>query len=162
MRFRDIPPLEFFSKAGAHRHDHGHIGLANYWQRAMSRRQFTRAAASAAAFGATLGSGLSLPGLASPHHSLEPKPIPGGTPSLGGGFHVFGPGLLDPADAEPASITDFNGFIGLAFISGMVTQTNKKTNEVRTLPFVNSDMRFMKGVFRGTDGLTRHGAFAFV
>jgi|SRR5262245_23245799 len=159
MNFRDIPPWEFVSKAGAHRHDHGHPGHANFWQRAMSRRQFTRTAASAAAFGAALGSGL---GLVSARQSHEPKPIPGGTPLLGGGFHVFGPGLIDPADAEPSSITDFNGFIGLAFISGMVTRTNRKTNEVRTLPFVNSDMRFMKGVFKDADGRTRHGAFAFV
>jgi hypothetical protein len=128
----------------------------------MSRRQFTRTAAGAAAFGAVLGSGLSWPGLALTRQSHEPKPIPGGTPVLGGAFHVFGPGLLDPADAEPSSITDFNGFIGLAFISGMVTRTNTKTGEVRTLPFVNSDMRFMKGVFKGTDGRTHQGAFAFV
>jgi hypothetical protein len=75
---------------------------------------------------------------------------------------VFGPGIIDPPDAEPSSITDFNGFIGLAFINGTVTRTNTVTNEVRTLPFVNSDMRFMKGVFKGTDGRTHHGAFAFV
>jgi hypothetical protein len=162
MNFRDIPPWEFISKTGAHRHDHGHTGHAHFWQRAMSRRQFTRTAAGAAAFGAVLGSGLSWPGLASAYQSHEPKPIPGGTPVLGGAFHVFGPGLIDPADAEPSSITDFNGFIGLAFISGMVTRTNTKTGEVRTLPFVNSDMRFMKGVFKGTDGRTHQGAFAFV
>ena len=30
------------------------------------------------------------------------------------------------------------------------------------LPFVNSDMRFMQGVFRGTDGKVHQGAFAFV
>src|SRR5438046_657281 len=40
---------------------------------------------------------------------IEPVPIPGGTPLLGGKFHVFGPGAkdFDPADAEPATITDF-------------------------------------------------------
>jgi len=162
MNFRDIPPWEFVSKAGAHRHDHGHPGHANFWQRAMSRRQFTRAAASAAAFGAALGSGLSLPGLVSARQSFEPKPIPGGTPFLVAAFHLFGPGLIDPADAEPSSITDFNGFVGLAFISGTVTRTNTKTGEVRTLPYVNNDMRFMKGVFKGTDGRTHKGAFAFV
>jgi len=162
MNFRDIPPWEFVRKAGAHRHDHGHTGHAHFRQHAMSRRQFTRTAAGAAAFGAVLGSGLSWPGLASASQSHEPKPIPGGTPVLGGAFHVFGPGLIDPANAEPSSITDFNGFIGLAFISGTVTQTNTKTNEARTLPFVNSDMRFMKGVFKGTDGRTHQGAFAFV
>ena len=75
---------------------------------------------------------------------------------------MFGPGLFDPIDAEPSTITDFNGFVGLAFISGTVTRTNTKTGEVRTLPFVNSDMRFMDGVFQGTDGRTHQGAFAFV
>ena len=75
---------------------------------------------------------------------------------------MFGPGTIDPADAEPSSITDFNGFVGIAFISGTVTRTNVKTGEVRTLPFLQSDMRFMKGDFRGTDGKVHQGTFAFV
>jgi hypothetical protein len=128
----------------------------------MSRREFARTAAGAAMIGGAFGAGLWRPGLAEAHGSREPKPIPGGTPLLGGLFHVFGPGIIDPPDAEPSSITDFNGFIGLAFINGTVTRTNTVTNEVRTLPFVNSDMRFMKGVFKGTDGRTHQGAFAFV
>lgn len=82
--------------------------------------------------------------------------------SPGRTLSLFGPGLIDPIDAEPSTITDFNGFVGLAYISGMVTRTNTATGEERTLPFVNSDMRFMKGVFRGTDGRMHHGAFAFV
>jgi hypothetical protein len=162
MNFRDIPRWELVSKAVAHRHNHGHSGHAHFRQPVMSRRQFTRTAVGAAAFGAALGSGLSWPALASAYHSPEPKPIPGGTPTLGGVFHVFAPGVIDPADAEPSTITDFNGFIGLAFINGTVTRTNTVTGEVRTLPFVDSDMRFMKGVFKGTDGRTHHGAFAFV
>ena len=76
--------------------------------------------------------------------------------------HVFGPATIDPADAEPATITDFNGFVGLAYISGTVTQTNTATGEVLTLPFVDSDMRFMTGVFRDTDGKLQQGAFALV
>jgi hypothetical protein len=44
----------------------------------------------------------------------------------------------------------------------MVTQTNTKTGAVERFPFVNSDMRFMQGVFRGTDGKVHQGAFAFV
>ena len=162
MNFRDIPPWEFVSKAVAHRHNHGHSGHTHFWQRAMSRRQFTRTAACAAALGASLGSGFSLPGLVSAQEAHEPKPIPGGTPLLGGAFHVFGPGVLDPPGAEPSTITDFNGFVGIAFISGTVTRTNTVTGEVRALPFVNSDMRFMKGVFKGTDGRIHQGAFAFV
>jgi hypothetical protein len=99
--------------------------------------------------------------------SREPVPITGGSPVLGGGFHVFAPGPgagvgIDPIDAEPSTITDFNGSLGLAYISGQVTETHTATGKVRTLPFVNSDMRFMKGVFRGTDGRTFEGAFALV
>jgi hypothetical protein len=58
---------------------------------------------------------------------------------------------FDPIDAEPAAITNFNGGVGLAYISGMVTQTNVKTGEKLRFPFVDSDMRFMKGEFQGTD-----------
>src|SRR5205814_70400 len=64
--------------------------------------------------------------------------------------------------SEPVTITNLNAFVGLAYVSGMVTQTNTKTGEVVRLPFVNSDMRFMQGVFRGTDGKIHPGAFAFV
>lgn len=112
--------------------------------------------------GATVGAGLWQPRLARAQDTHAPVHIPGGTPVLGGGFHVFGPGTIDPVDAEPSSITDFNGFVGIAFISGTVTRTNTKTGEVRTLPFVNSDMRFMQGLFRGTDGQMHQGAFGFV
>jgi len=94
--------------------------------------------------------------------SFAPVPIPGGTPALGGAYHVFGPAAFDPIDAEPATITNLNAKVGLAYVSGMVTQTNIKTGDVIRLPFVNSDMRFMQGVFRGTDGKVHQGAFAFV
>ena len=128
----------------------------------MSRRQFARTTAGAAVVGATLGSGLWRPRAAEAKGSFQPIPIPGGSPVLGGDFHFFGPAAIDPIDAEPATITDFNGFFGLAYISGTVTRTNTATGEVLTLPFVDSDMRFMKGVFRGTDGQIHQGAFALV
>lgn len=167
MNIRDIRAEEFALRASAYRHAHNHN--AHFWPRAMSRRQFARTA-SAVVVGAALGAGLWRPGLAEakkgPRESHEPIPIPGGTPVLGGSFHVFAPGPagigLDPIDAEPATITDFNGFLGLAYISGQVTQTNTATGEALTLPFVNSDMRFMKGIFRGTDDRTHQGAFALV
>ena len=126
----------------------------------ISRRQFARTAAGSA-FAATVGSRLWTP---SPVEaaSFAPVPIPGGTPALGGAYHVFGPAAFDPIDAEPATITNLNAKVGLAYVSGMATQTNTKTGEVLRLPFVNSDMRFMQGVFRGTDGKVHPGAFAFV
>jgi hypothetical protein len=133
----------------------------------MSRRQFlkrTGAVLLGATLGTALGSKIWPVSLASAHNNHEPVHIPGGTPLLGGGFHLFGPGFpnFDPPDAEPASITDFNGFIGLTYANGMVTRTNTQTGEVRRLPFFGSDMRFMKGIFRGTDGEIHNGAFAFV
>ena len=162
MNIRDIPNSVVAIKAGVHRHNHSHPRHAHVWQHAMSRRQFIRTAAITAGVGAALGADLWRPRLTRAHKAHEPVPIPGGTPLLGGNFHFFGPGLIDPIDAEPSTITDFNGFVGLAFISGTVTRTNVATGEVRRLPFVNNDMRFMKGVFRGTDERMHRGAFAFV
>ena len=126
----------------------------------VSRRQFARAAAGGA-FAAALGSRLWTPSLVEAA-SFAPVPIPGGSPALGGAYHVFGPAAFDPIDAEPVTITNLDAFVGLAYVNGMVTQTNTKTGEVVRLPFVNSDMRFMQGVFRGTDGKVHRGAFAFV
>lgn len=133
----------------------------------MTRRQFlkrTGAVLLGATLGTALGSKIWPLHLAAAHNDHEPVHIPGGSPLLGGGFHVFGPGFpdFDPADAEPATITDFNGFVGLTYIDGMVTRTNTRTGEVRRLPFLGTDMRFMKGVFRGTDGQIHNGAFAFI
>ena len=153
---------DLVSKVGAHRLGNSQAGAPAFGPRALSRRQFMRTAGGAAAVGAALGYGLCRPGPAAARPGPEPVPIPGGTPLLGGAYHVFGPGLIDPVDAEPSSITDFNGFVGLAFISGTVRRTNQVTGQVRTLPFVDSDMRFMKGLYRGTDGRLHRGGFAFI
>ncbi len=110
----------------------------------VSRRHFARTAAGSA-LAAAVASRLWTPSLVQAA-SFAPVPIPGGTPALGGAYHLFGPAAFDPIDAE----------------LGMVTQTNTKTGEVVRLPFLNSDMRFMQGVFRGTDGKVHPGAFAFV
>jgi hypothetical protein len=128
----------------------------------LSRRQFTRAAAGTAVVGATLGSSFGTPALAGPKRAFAPVPIPGGSPFLGGAYHVFGPAAFDPIDAEPATINNFNGFVGLAYVSGMVTQTNTTTGQTARYPFVDSDMRFMQGDFRGTDGLIHQATFGFI
>ena len=127
-----------------------------------TRRQFARTIAGTALFSGALGSGLFKAGLADAFTSFAPVPIPRGTPVLGGFYHVFGPGSIDPADAEPSTITNMNGFVGLASISGMVTQTNVKTGETRRYPFLNSDMRFMQGDFLGTDGHVHQGTWSLV
>ena len=138
------------------------VGAAHQCQPSMTRRQFARAAAGTAVLGGALGSGLFKPGLADTRASFAPVPIPGGSPFLGGSFHVFGPNSIDPIDAEPITIANLDGSVGLAYISGMVTQTNTQTGETLRLPFTNSDMRFMQGVFRGADGRIHDGTFALV
>jgi hypothetical protein len=130
----------------------------------VSRRQFVRTAAGAMAAGAALGHAVWPRSVQAAKAAGEPLPIPGGTPVLGGGFHVYGPGApgLDPVSAEPSTITDFNGVVGLAYISGTVKRTNNSTGEIAELPFLGSDMRFMQGVLRGADGRVRRGTFGFV
>jgi len=155
MNIRNVPKWGLASKSGAR-------------MRApisMTRRQFAKRVAGAAAVGASLGAGWWSPAMAFSPDSSAPVPIPGGTPALGGGFHIFGPtpdGSFDPIDAEPATIADFNGFVGLAYLDVLVTRTNQATGEVLRLPSVSSDMRFMRGDYRGVDGKMHHGAFALV
>lgn len=144
----------------------------------LSRRQFVGSTAGSLAAAAGLGSLLAACGRAddglltspiSPRLALAkaagqaaPVPIPGGTPALGGAFHVWAPAAVDSVDAEPATITDFNGFVGLAYINGVVTQRNRTTGEAVQLPFLESDMRFISGVYRGEDGRVRRGTFGFI
>ena len=135
--------------------------------RSLSRREFVRRAGGAVAAGAAVGGGLLRSPLlfASPRSNADPLPIPGGSPALGGGFHVYGPtpdGSFDPIDAEPATITNFNGVVALAYISGTVSRTQIGSNVQVELPFIASDMRFMQGVYRGVYGKPRQGTFGFI
>jgi hypothetical protein len=163
MNLRAISDWEATSRTT----DHGSSNstLDHQLRTPVSRRNFVRTVAGTAALGTTLGSGPQIPERARSRWSFAPVPIPGGTPTLGGFYHLFGPSPAaggDPIDAEPATITNFDGFVGLAYISGNVTRTNTETGEQELLPFVDADMRFMQGLFRGTDGLIHKGAFAFV
>jgi hypothetical protein len=160
MNMHNIQSEEFVRRARAYRQARAGPASAQRGGYSMSRRQFLRAAGTAM-LGLSLAPQFMRPGAAAAASSA-PVPIPGGTPVLGGGFHVFAPGAFDPADAEPATITDFDGFLGLTYVSGIVTQTNTVTGEVRTLPYIGSDMRFMKGAYRGQDGQIHKGAFGLV
>jgi hypothetical protein len=142
----------------AHQHLHPH---------ALSRRRLFQLAAGTAAASTVLAPRLLQPVVATARQGDgTPKPIPGGSAKIAGAFgtpyHVYGPGAIDPSDAEPATITDFNGTVGLAYPSGMVTRINTQTGEVARKPFNDADMRFMSGVYRGTDGNTHQGTFVFI
>jgi hypothetical protein len=115
--------------------------------------------AGALAAGAMIGRQLFQPEVAYAAGS-DPIPVPG-SPFLAP-FHVWAPIVVDSIDAEPASITDFNGVVGITYVSGMVTRTDHSTGVVQHLPFADADMRFMQGVYRGVDGKPRQGTFGFV
>ena len=66
----------------------------------------------------------------------------------------FGAGL------DPSSITDFNGFVGVADVQGTGTATNPD-GSTETLLY-DTDMRFMTGTYRGKDGQVYKGTFGFV
>ena len=111
----------------------------------------------AAAGGGVLGASL-IPSVAlgAKASNAAPKPTLN-TTNVGGvdfGFDFFGPGV------DPTSITDFNGFIGVADVQGTGTATNPDGSK-ETLLF-DTDMRFMSGVYVGVDGAVHKGAFGFV
>jgi len=124
-------------------------GHEHFWDRAMSRRQFLGVAAGAG--GAVAMSSL-MPALAeaAAPGPGTPRPIPG-TVAPGAPFHIVLPG----PGAEPSTITDFNGFGGIVDIEGTGVGTGSN------LTF-GADMRFMTGIFRGTDGRVHKGTFGFV
>jgi hypothetical protein len=131
------------------------MGHAHFWQRALSRRQFILAGAGGTAAATLLSSRLWMPQLASAarYAPVAPKPIPL-TLAPGLPFHVQ---LLGPGH-EPSTITDFNGFIGVADVQGTGTGTGPGAG---TLLF-DTDMRFMSGEYIGVDGKHHYGTFGFV
>ncbi len=65
--------------------------------------------------------------------------------------------MLPPAVGfEMSTITDFNGVVGAAEIQGAA-----KGSDGTTYSF-DADMRFMQGLYVGTDGRLRRGSFGFV
>src|SRR5437870_3064381 len=134
------------SPLSRHRHPH---------HAAVSRRRFIGGTASA--IGTVLGASILRPGAAlAKTQNAAPNPIPGGTEVGGQLFHFlfFGQGL------EPASITDFNGFVGVADVQGTGTATNPD-GSTETLLY-DTDIRFMKGVYVGKDGAVHKGTFGFI
>jgi hypothetical protein len=130
---------------------HEHSG-----RNALSRRGFINGAGVAAA--ALAGAGVLSPArmLAAKPVNATPRPIPNGMTIGGTLFHVF---FFGPSQ-EPATITDFNGFVGVAEVQGTGTGTNPD-GSTETLLF-DTDMRFMKGVYVGQDGAVHKGTFGFV
>ena len=142
----------------------------------LSRRAFVaRAAATSGAL--FLGSSIpaklraqeeGLPGLCD-----FPVPIPHINVPPPGGAHFYfqgpvsgAPAPTDPSGAHPEGrapsvIFNFKGFVGEGDFNLSGTGTDLTTGQTAPYTF-HTDMRFMDGVFVGTDGVQRTGAFAFV
>ena len=143
---------------GSSRCHAGHRHPISGW----SRRRFLRTAAGATAFGAVGGTAVlgKAAQAAGPGIGLA-MPIPATLDLLGADFHVQAPPLTG-IDTDPATVNDFQGAAGIAFISGTVERTDRRTGATRVLPYLFNDMRFMQGVFRGRDGHERNATFAFI
>jgi hypothetical protein len=102
-----------------------------------------------------------------------PVPIPHINTPPPGGAHFYFPGPVsgapaatDPSGAhpegrDPSPIFNFKGFIGVADLNLTGTGTDLEANA--SVPYnFHTDMRFMHGVFVGTDLIERKGSFAFV
>jgi hypothetical protein len=136
---------------------HRHVGHAHFWERALSRGQFLRTAAGVG--GAALSSGLWMPSLAQAAKPVPaaPNPIPGTTVFIPGtpAFHVNAPG----PGVEVATITDFNGIVGVAHVTG--TGMGMDASGMSALTF-DADMRFQQGLYRGVDGHNYQATFGFI
>jgi hypothetical protein len=142
------------------------MSLRNHWRRwirpAIVRRSRTRPKRPATRLALELLEDRSVP-------SASPVPIPGllfpivGNPFGGPDIHADMPGPADnttpsfpTVGGEPSTITNFNGFIGVAHVQG--TGTDNSGNAL----FWDADLRFMSGVYKASDGSTQRGTFAFM
>ena len=118
-----------------------------------SRRQFLAAGAGrgAAGFLGTQVAGAA-PALAAPQAGA-PRPIPGGIQPFGPGTEVFH--VFLPDTGEPITITDFNGFAGVAHIQGVGAGASAD------LTF-DVDDRFMTGEYIALNGRHFNATFGFL
>ena len=135
----------------------GSESSSHYARHGFSRRAFIGGAA-AVATGASLGTGVQWPaaGSATALSNAAPRPTPNTTTINGVSFHFvsFGPGV------DPSSITDFKGSVGVADVRGKGT-AEYPDGRTETL-LIDTDMRFMQGVYVGQDGAVHNGTFGFV
>jgi hypothetical protein len=140
MRISD--PSTFARLAIPHAHTHG-----------VSRRQLLKV-------GAATSAALAMTGMLAPLRAAAAAPGAGIPVPVAPNPDLFELRVYEVAvGSEPSTITDFNGASGGALVSGTGTGMTGGTSE--SLIF-DTDMRFMQGVFRGTDGRMHQGAFTLI
>jgi hypothetical protein len=133
------------------------------WHARMSRRKFLGAAVGASVIGGALGSGLLRPVSASAAPGVgNVLPIPTTLTAFGVDIHVQAPPFTG-VDTDPATVWNFQGSSGIAFMDTTATQTHRRTGLVQEdLDSHMNHMTFMQGVYRGRDGHVRDGTFSLV
>ena len=108
--------------------------------------------------------------------SVAPLPIPGGDiipcpcagkPSGSLLIHTFSPGPgFDGQDAEPNTITNFNGFFAQVYMGGHATDSAGGPPSCSGAPGctwdVDVDTRVFQGEYVGANGVHAHGTFALI
>jgi hypothetical protein len=122
---------------------------------ALSRRTLLKATAATTAVVAASS-------VFAPLRAAAAAPGPGTPRPVAPNPDLFGLRVYEVAvGSEPSSITDFNGMVGAALVSGPGTGTDTATGATETLT-ADVDMRFMQGTFRGTDGRVHEGTFTLI
>lgn len=143
----------------------------------FSRRKLIGKAATATGAGLVFGSSLSTPvladGVEDGRVSRQELPLPIPNISPGPHQHVFFPGPVEgtaiptdptgvqPNGRDPSTITNFNGFLGSVDVNFSGTGTDLATGAQSPYDF-HADIRFMQGVFIGSDERRRYGSFGFI
>ena len=133
------------------------------WHAQVSRRKFLEAAVGASVIGGAVGLGVLRPtaALAAPGIG-NVLPIPTTLAAFGVDIHVQAPPFTG-ADTDPATVGNFQGSSGIAFINTTATRTHRQTGIVQeNLDSSENHMTFLQGVYRGRDGHVRDGTFSFV
>ncbi len=109
----------------------------------------------------TAGAVLLLPSTPAVAGTADPRPIPGGIQIPNGPLiHVWAPGPkpagLMGLEVEPNTITDFRGFVAMAYHLGRAKGSDGVVYDMVT------DMRAFRGTYVGLDGRVHRGSFVLI
>jgi hypothetical protein len=142
-----------------------HTAVARHraWHAQLSRRQFLEAAVGASVLSGVLGARLLRPVSASAAPGIgNVLPIPTTVNVFGVDIHVQSP-PFSGANTDPATVWNFQGAAGIAFMNTTATQTHRRTGVVQAaLDSHMNHITFLQGVYQGRDGHIREGTFSFV